>query len=65
MLNRIYLPTQLLNYTYFILIFYSLCRQEAKGCPRVVVADIDTNDFLKQQTVKIKEVLNLMKMKTR
>jgi len=30
-------------------------RQEAMGCPRVVVADLDTKAFLPQQTVKVSE----------
>lgn len=32
------------------------CREEAKDCPQIVVADIDTSPFLQKQTVKIKEV---------
>lgn len=34
------------------------CREEAKDCPQIVVADIDTSPFLQKQTVKIKEVSN-------
>lgn len=30
-------------------------RKEAMGCPKVVVADLDTSSFLKQQTVKVSE----------
>lgn len=30
-------------------------REEAKDCPQIVVADIDTSPFLQKQTVKIKE----------
>lgn len=35
------------------------CREEAKDCPQIVVADIDTSPFLQKQTVKIKEVSNI------
>lgn len=37
------------------------CREEAKDCPQIVVADIDTSPFLQKQTVKIKEVSNTYK----
>ncbi|XP_062581760.1 gem-associated protein 2-like, partial [Saccostrea cucullata] len=30
-------------------------REEAKDCPQIVVADIDTSPFLHRQTVKIRE----------
>lgn len=36
------------------------CREEAKDCPQIVVADIDTSPFLQKQTVKIKEVSNIL-----
>ncbi|GFS20990.1 gem-associated protein 2 [Elysia marginata] len=32
-----------------------LYRREAQGCPRVVVASLDTKPFLTQQTVKVTE----------
>lgn len=35
-------------------------RQEARDCPKVVVADLDTSAFLKQQTVKITEPSGLL-----
>lgn len=38
--------------------YFLTCREEAKDCPQIVVADIDTSPFLQKQTVKIKEVSN-------
>ena len=49
-------------YYYYIFVLH---RQEAKECPKVVVADIDTTAFSDRQTVKYREVSSLHWCNTR
>ena len=47
--------TTLLNYLFII------SRLEAKQCPGIVVADIDTSAFTGKQTIKVSSVSRLVK----
>ena len=46
------------------MIFFLIFREEAKQCPKVVVASLDTSSYTLKQTVKVRkigiELLNLL-----